>query len=310
MSIRPIQRLVKAKPTLEGAGVHLRRAFGFGSTSEFDPFLLLDDFRNDDPDLYLAGFPWHPHRGIETITYVLAGTVEHGDSLGNRGAIAPGDVQWMTAGSGIIHQEMPKGDKVGRMHGFQLWANLPASLKMTDPRYQEVKSKEIPEVTDDDGTKARIICGNLWGTDGPVDGIAAEPNYFDVSVTPGKRKTLPVATTRHAFAYVFEGSGRFCNASGPLSVPTEGVGWSDTSTSEEVDNRSLVLFDRGDEVTVQAGERGIRFLLVSGKPLGEPVAWYGPIVMNTQEQLREAFFEFQNGTFLKHAKVPKGKDSR
>jgi len=305
MSIRPIKRLVKAKPTLEGAGVHLSRAFGFGNTSDFDPFLLLDDFRNDDPENYLAGFPWHPHRGIETITYVLAGTVEHGDSLGNSGAIAPGDIQWMTAGSGIVHQEMPKGDSAGRMHGFQLWANLPASLKMTSPHYQEVKSAEIPDVTDDDGTSARIICGNLWGTDGPVDGIAAEPNYFDITVPPGKRKTIPVATTRHAFAYVFAGSGKFCNASGPLAVPTEGVGWSDTSAPEEVDNRSLVLFDRGDEVTVQAGEKGIRFLLVSGKPLGEPVAWYGPIVMNTQQELREAFFEYQNGTFLKKGKAPR-----
>jgi redox-sensitive bicupin YhaK (pirin superfamily) len=200
---------------------------------------------------------------------------------------------------------MPKGDGAGRMHGFQLWANLPASLKMTAPHYQEVKSAEIPDVTDDDGTRARVICGNLWGTAGPVDGIAAEPNYFDVSVPPGMRKSIPVATTRHAFAYVFAGSGKFCNASGPLAVPTEGVSWSDEPPSEEVDNRSLVLFDRGDEVTVQAGEKGIRFLLVSGKPLGEPVAWYGPIVMNTQEQLREAFFEYQNGTFLKQGKTPR-----
>jgi redox-sensitive bicupin YhaK (pirin superfamily) len=305
MSIRPIKRLVKAKPTMEGAGVHLRRAFGFGNTSDFDPFLLLDDFRNDDPDLYRAGFPWHPHRGIETITYVLAGSVEHGDSLGNRGAIAPGDVQWMTAGSGIIHQEMPKGDAQGQMHGFQLWANLPSSLKMTSPHYQEVKSNDIPDVTDDDGTHVRIICGKLWGTSGPVDGIAAEPNYFDVSVPPRKRKTLPVPTTRHAFAYVFGGSGTFCNASGPLAVPTEGVGWSDTNPSAEVDNRSLVLFDRGDEVTVEAGEEGIRFLLVSGKPLGEPVAWYGPIVMNTQDELQKAFDEFHAGTFLKHGKAPR-----
>jgi redox-sensitive bicupin YhaK (pirin superfamily) len=304
MSIRPIKQLIKAKPTMEGAGVSLNRAFGFGRTSEFDPFLLLDDFRNDDPELYRAGFPWHPHRGIETITYVLAGTVDHADSLGNRGAIAAGDIQWMTAGSGIIHQEMPKGDPAGRMHGFQLWANLPSSLKMTSPHYQEVKSAEIPDVTDDDGTTARIICGNLWGTAGPVDGIAAEPNYFDVTVPPGKRKTIPVATTRHAFAYVFAGSGKFCNASGPLAVPTEGVGWSDTSVPAEVDNRSLVLFDSGDEVTVQAGEKGIRFLLVSGKPLKEPVAWYGPIVMNTQDELRQAFFEYQNGTFLKKGDTP------
>jgi quercetin 2,3-dioxygenase len=298
MSIRPVQRLVKAKPTREGAGVHLRRAFGFGNTSDFDPFLLLDDFRNDIPEDYLAGFPWHPHRGIETITYVLAGTVEHSDSLGNQGAIAAGDVQWMTAGKGIIHQEMPKGDPTGRMHGFQLWGNLPASLKMTDPRYQEVKAADIPQVTDDDGTHVHIVSGSFWGRSGPVDGIAADPVYLDVSVAPGKRKSLPVETTRHAFAYVFAGSGKFCNASEPLAVPTEGVGWLETAPPTEADNRSLVLFDRGDEVTVQAGDEGIRFLLVSGKPLQEPVAWYGPIVMNTQAQLQEAFKELREGTFL------------
>lgn len=300
MSIRPIKRIIKAKPTTEGAGVHLRRAFGFGSTEDFDPFLLFDDFRNDRPEDYEAGFPWHPHRGIETITYVLKGVVEHGDSLGNKGELGAGDVQWMTAGSGIIHQEMPRGDAEGKMHGFQLWANLPSSLKMTAPRYQDVGSGDIPEVTDDDGTKIRVICGNVWGATGPVDGIAADPQYIDVSVPPGKRKTLPVETTRHAFAYVFAGSGRFCNASEPLAVPTEGIGWADTSLSEEAENRSLVLFDRGDEVTVLAGEMGIRFLLVSGKPIEEPVAWYGPIVMNTQEELQKAFAEFNAGTFLKH----------
>ncbi len=281
MSLRPIKRLIRAKPTLEGAGVHLRRAFGFGNTSDFDPFLLLDDFRNERPEDYLAGFPWHPHRGIET------------------GAIAAGDVQWMTAGSGIIHQEMPKGDPHGRMHGFQLWGNLPSSLKMTAPRYQEVKAVDIPIITDDDGTQVRVVCGNFWGKSGPVDGVAADPVYVDVSVPPGKRKTLPVETTRHAFAYVFAGAGKFCNASGPLAVPTEPVGWADTSPPTEADNRSLVLFDRGDELTVQAGDDGIRFLLVSGKPLEEPVAWYGPIVMNTQEQLRQAFQELERGTFLK-----------
>jgi hypothetical protein len=276
MSIRPIKRLIKAKPTLEGAGVHLRRAFGFGNTSDFDPFLLLDDFRNDIPDDYLAGFPWHPHRG----------------------AIAPGDLQWMTAGRGIIHQEMPKGDPLGRMHGFQLWANLPSSLKMTAPRYQEIKALEIPEVTEDDGTQARIICGSFWGKRGPVEGIAADPTYIDVTVPPGKRKRLPVAKTSHAFAYVFSGSGRFCNASAPLAVPTESLGWADTALPMEADNRSLILFDSGDDVEVQAGEDGIRFLLVSGKPLQEPVAWYGPIVMNTQTELQQAFEELQKGTFL------------
>jgi redox-sensitive bicupin YhaK (pirin superfamily) len=299
MSIRPIKRLARAKPTVEGAGVRLRRAFGFGGTSEFDPFLLLDDFRNDIPEDYLAGFPWHPHRGIETVTYVLAGTVEHGDSLGNRGTIGAGDVQWMTAGRGIIHQEMPRGDPTGRMHGFQLWANLPASLKMTAPHYQEVKAAEIPEVTEDDGTRARVVCGTFWGKTGPVTGIPADPVYLDVSVPPGKRKTLPVETTRHAFAYVFGGSGKFCNASGPLAVPTEAVGWLDTTPPTEADNRALVLFDRGDEVAVQAGDEGIRFLLVSGRPLREPVAWYGPIVMNTQEELRHAFEELREGTFLR-----------
>ncbi len=300
MSLRPIKRVIKAKPTVEGAGVRLRRAFGSGATEEFDPFLLLDDFRNERPEDYLKGFPWHPHRGIETITYVLSGTVAHGDSLGNKGILGGGDVQWMTAGSGIIHQEMPRGDESGRMHGFQLWANLPSSLKMTAPRYQDVGAAEIPEVTDDDGTMIRVICGNVWGATGPVDGIAAEPQYIDVSVPPGRRKSLPVETTRHAFAYVFAGSGRFCNASAPLDVPTEGIGWADTTLSEEADNRSLVLFDRGAEVVVEAGERGIRFLLGSGKPIEEPVAWYGPIVMNTQAELKQAFAEFQAGTFLKH----------
>lgn len=298
MSIRPVKRLIKSKPTLEGAGVHLRRAFGFGNTSDFDPFLLLDDFRNENPDDYLAGFPWHPHRGIETITYVLAGTVEHGDSMGNKGAIGAGDIQWMTAGRGIIHQEMPKGDNKGRMHGFQLWANLPSALKMTEPRYQEIKTKDIPEITEDDGTKARLICGNFWGKKGLVEGIAADPVYIDVFVPPGKRRSLPVETKSHAFAYVFAGSGKFCNASQPLSVPTESVGWLDTTPPVEADNRSLILFDTGDEVTVQAGDEGIRFLLVSGRPLKEPVAWYGPIVMNTQKQLQHAFAQLQDGTFL------------
>lgn len=300
MSIRPVKRLSKSKPTTEGAGVHLRRAFGFGNTSEFDPFLLLDDFRNDIPEDYRAGFPWHPHRGIETITYVLAGSVEHGDSMGNSGSIGAGDVQWMTAGSGIIHQEMPKGDQAGRMHGFQLWANLPASLKMTAPRYQEVKASEIPVVADDDGTQVRVVCGSFWGAKGPVEEVAADPTYLDVSVPPGKRKALPIETTRHAFAYVFAGTAKFCNASGPLAVPTEGVRWLETTPPSEADNRSLVLFDSGDEVVVQAGDDGVRFLLVSGRPLQEPVAWYGPIVMNTQEQLRQAFEELQEGTFLKH----------
>ena len=280
--------------------MQLRRAFGFGSTSEFDPFLLLDDFRNDNPDDYLAGFPWHPHRGIETITYVLAGTVDHGDSLGNRGSLGAGDVQWMTAGSGILHQEMPKGDPKGRMHGFQLWANLPSSLKMTKPRYQDVLAGDIPEVTDDDGTRVRVICGDFWGKNGPVDGVAADPRYLDVFVPPGVRKRLQVETTRNAFAYVFEGSGTFRDASEPRGVQTDRVGAAEAAdAADAIGNRSLVVFDRGDEVVVQAGDQGIRFLLVSGQPIEEPVAWHGPIVMNTKEQLQQAYSELQDGTFIK-----------
>jgi hypothetical protein len=299
MSIRPVKRIVEATPTLEGAGVKLRRAFGFGATEEFDPFLLLDDFRNERPADYLAGFPWHPHRGIETITYVLAGTVAHNDSLGNSGTLGAGDVQWMTSGSGILHQEMPKGDPNGRMHGFQLWANLPSHLKMSKPRYQDVQSAAVPEIIDDDGTRVRVVCGDFWGKTGPVDGIAADPRYLDVYVPPGKRKVLPVELERHAFAYVFEGSGSFRDASAPFGVLTEKDGPVETVARELTGNRSLVLFDRGDEVVVQAGEEGIRFLLVSGKPIEEPVAWYGPIVMNTQEQLRQAVSELNNGTFIK-----------
>jgi redox-sensitive bicupin YhaK (pirin superfamily) len=300
MSIRPIKQIIESKPTIEGAGVKLRRAFGFGTTSEFDPFLLLDDFRNDRPEDYRAGFPWHPHRGIETITYVLNGTVEHGDSLGNRGMLGSGDVQWMTAGSGIMHQEMPQGDAQGRMHGFQLWANLPSSLKMTPPRYQDIKAPEIPEIADDDGTRVRVVCGDFWGKRGPVEGVAADPRYLDVWVPPGKRKTLPVETERHAFAYVFEGSGNFRAASEPHGVLTEKqVDGNEIVSRERTGNRSLVLFDSGDEVTVQAGEQGIRFLLVSGKPIQEPVAWYGPIVMNTQAELQQAVSELRNGTFIK-----------
>jgi redox-sensitive bicupin YhaK (pirin superfamily) len=287
---------------MEGAGVRLRRAFGFGDTSEFDPFLLFDDFRNERPEDYAAGFPWHPHRGIETITYVLSGTVSHGDSLGNQGTLGAGDVQWMTAGSGILHQEMPHGDTSGRMHGFQLWANLPSSLKMTDPRYQDVAGKDIPEITDDDGTKVRVVCGEFWGKKGPIEGVAADPRYIDVWVPPGKRKALPVETTRHAFAYVFDGEGNFRDASQPGAVQTEMVGpdgVNDEAVASTVGNRSLVLFDRGDEVVVQAGEKGIRFLLVSGKPIEEPVAWYGPIVMNTEQELRRAYAELRDGSFIK-----------
>jgi quercetin 2,3-dioxygenase len=300
MSIRPVKRVAQSQPTLEGAGVHLRRAFGFGTTSEFDPFLLFDDFRNERPEDYLAGFPWHPHRGIETITYVLAGAVDHGDSLGNRGSLGAGDVQWMTAGRGILHQEMPKGDPKGRMHGFQLWANLPSSLKMTTPRYQDVTARDIPEITDDDGTRVRVVCGDFWGKRGPVVGVAADPRYLDVFVPPGVRKRLQVEMNRNAFAYVFEGSGTFRDASEPRGVQTEQVGEAaPADAAETFGNRSLVVFDRGDEVVVQAGDQGIRFLLVSGQPIEEPVAWYGPIVMNTRQEIQQAISDLQDGTFIK-----------
>jgi redox-sensitive bicupin YhaK (pirin superfamily) len=281
---------------MEGAGVKLRRAFGFGDTTDFDPFLLFDDFRNERPEDYRAGFPWHPHRGIETITYVLAGTVDHGDSLGNSGSLGAGDVQWMTAGSGILHQEMPKGDPNGRMHGFQLWANLPSSLKMTKPRYQDVHAGDIPTIVDDDGTAVRVVCGEFWGQRGPVDGIAADPRYLDISVPPGKRKSFKVDTSNHAFAYVFEGSGSFRYASAPVGVRL------DEDRPEVRDNtgdRSLILFDSGDEVAVQAGEHGVRFLLVSGRPLREPVAWYGPIVMNTNAELQVALNDLRDGTLIR-----------
>ena len=301
MSIRAVKRITQSSPTVEGAGVKLHRGFGFGDTTEFDPFLLFDDFRNDRPADFLNGFPWHPHRGIETITYVLAGEVAHGDSLGNAGTLGAGDVQWMTAGSGIIHQEMPKGDPQGRMHGFQLWANLPAALKMTSPRYQDVAARDIPTITDDDGTHVRVVCGEFWGRRGPVEGIAADPSYLDISVPPNARRTLPVEVSRHAFAYVFAGSGTFRDASTPRPVLTDNTGTSmdDNAIYNDARDRSLIVFDRGDEVTVQAGPEGIRFLLVSGKPLEEPVAWYGPIVMNTKAQLQQAIEDYRNGTFIK-----------
>ena len=300
MSIRPVRHQSTAVPHLEGAGVQLKRAFGFDDPSLTDPFLLFDDFRNERPENYLKGFPWHPHRGIETITYVLAGTVDHGDSLGNTGSLGAGDVQWMTAGRGIMHQEMPKGDENGRMHGFQLWANLPSSMKMTAPRYQDVSSAEIPVEVDDDGTAARIICGEFWGKRGPVDGIAAEPSYVDISVPPGKRKTFKVDAYRSAFAYIFAGSGSFRDASKPFGVLVEKeVEGEEIQIRDMSGDRTLVVFDTGDEITVQAGDEGIRFLLVSGKPIKEPVAWHGPIVMNTRAELIQAVSELQNGTFIR-----------
>ncbi len=300
MSIRPIQRSVAARPTIEGAGVHLHRAFGFAEPDLVDPFLLFDDFRNDDPAAYKAGFPWHPHRGIETITYVLAGSVEHGDSLGNRGVLGAGDVQWMTAGSGILHQEMPTGDFAGRMHGFQLWANLPSRLKMTDPRYQDVKSDAIPVIGDDDGTAIRVVTGDYKGIRGPVEGVAAEPNYLDISIPAGRRKRFRIDERRRAFAYVFEGSGRFADASAPFGVLTEKqVDGAEVLVRDQTGNRTMVLFGAGDEIVVEAGENGMRFLLVSGAPLQEPIAWHGPIVMNTRAELETAMRELRGGSFIK-----------
>ncbi|MFO1142490.1 MAG: pirin family protein [Amaricoccus sp.] len=300
MSFRPVVSQSRAEPTVEGAGVHLHRVFGFGDPGESDPFLLLDDFRNDDPSAYSAGFPWHPHRGIETITYVLDGSVEHSDSLGNRGVLGPGSVQWMTAGSGILHQEMPRGARSGRMHGFQLWANLPSALKMTAPRYQDIQGSDVTEVVDDDGTVVKIIIGKFWGRKGPVDGIAAEPLYLDVSVPAGVKKTLPVDTRANAFAYVFAGSGNFRDASTPVGVRVEkAFRGRELNIRDLSGNRTLVRFGSGDEVTVTAGPEGVRFLLVAGRPLQEPVAWHGPIVMNTRAELQQAMRELQNGTFIK-----------
>ncbi|MGI9352672.1 MAG: pirin family protein [Rhizobiaceae bacterium] len=302
MSLRPTIETRMAVPTLEGAGVKLHRAFGFTEPEELDPFLLFDDFRNERPVDYQAGFPWHPHRGIETITYVLSGTVEHSDSLGNNGKLGAGDVQWMTAGSGILHQEMPKGSPTGQMHGFQLWGNLPSDKKMTSPRYQDVQSTDIPEVTDDDGTSVRIIVGKFWGRSGPVDGIAADPQYLDISVPAGVKKTFHIDTYRRAFAYVFEGQAAFADASQPSGVLLEKeVAGQEVNIRDMSGDRTLVRFGTGDEITVQAGPDGVRFLLISGAPINEPVAWHGPIVMNTREELEQAFHDLRNGSFIRPA---------
>ncbi len=300
MSLRPVTSTQLAQPTMEGAGVKLHRAFGFQNPDQFDPFLLFDDFRNDRPEDFQAGFPWHPHRGIETITYVLDGTVEHGDSLGNKGTLGPGSVQWMTAGSGILHQEMPQGNAQGQMHGFQLWANLPGALKMTAPRYQDIQGSDITEITDDDGTRIKIIIGNFKGVKGPVDGIAADPQYLDISIPAGVRKTLPIDTYRSAFAYVFEGAGRFRDASDPAGVLVEKeLAGHEINIRDQCGNRTLVQFGTGSEITVLAGEEGVRFLLVSGSPIQEPVAWHGPIVMNTREEIMQAMSDLKNDTFIK-----------
>jgi hypothetical protein len=300
MTLRPIIDITSSKSVLEGAGVHLNRAFGFGDTSQFDPFLLLDDFRNNDPNDYIKGFPWHPHRGIETITYILKGSIEHADSLGNNGQLEDGDIQWMTAGSGILHQEMPKGNKKGQMHGFQLWANLPSNLKMTDPKYQDIKSSEIKKLYDDDGTIIKIMAGEYKGHTGKVTGIASAPQYLDIYIPPDTDKTIPVSTYNNCFAYIFEGSGNFNYASIPDGINLEkSYKNKDFLIKDLSGNRTLITFDNGDEVKVKSGNEGIRFLLISGTPIREPVAWHGPIVMNTQEELINAMKELNNGTFIK-----------
>jgi redox-sensitive bicupin YhaK (pirin superfamily) len=302
MSLRPTLETRAAVPTLEGAGVKLHRAFGFQDPSELDPFLLFDDFRNERPQDFERGFPWHPHRGIETITYVLAGSVDHGDSLGNVGTLGAGDVQWMTAGSGILHQEMPHGNARGQMHGFQLWGNLPSSQKMTAPRYQDVTARDIPVITDDDGTIVKVITGEFWGKAGPVDGIAADPQYLDIFVPAGVKKTFAIDTYRRAFAYIFEGAAAFADASKPSGVLLEKeIAGEEVNIRDLSGDRTLIRFGTGDEVTLQAGPEGVRFLLISGAPIDEPVAWHGPIVMNTQAELRQAMRDLNNGTFIKAA---------
>jgi quercetin 2,3-dioxygenase len=297
---RKIKKVFKGKPVIEGAGVHLKRAFGFSEVPSFDPFLLLDDFRSDKPEHYLKGFPWHPHRGIETITYVLRGDVEHGDSLGNKGVIGSGDIQWMTAGSGIIHQEMPKGGKDNLMWGFQLWANLPASDKMMEPRYRDVKIHQIPEIKLDHGVKAKVICGELNGVTGPVHDIVIEPEYMDIKVPQGCEFHLKTKKGHTVFVYVIEGEGYFCKEKNPYNYEIDSRNYFDFKREARLGNESLVLFEDGDEILVITEEESIRFLFISGKPLNEPVAWQGPIVMNTREELRIAFEEYHKGTFLKH----------
>jgi hypothetical protein len=299
MKTRRISKVLKSAPTIEGAGVHLKRAFGFHDVPLFDPFLLLDDFRSDNPAHYLKGFPWHPHRGIETITYMLEGAVEHGDSMGNHGVIHPGDIQWMTAGSGIIHQEMPKGDENGRMGGLQLWANLPASHKMMKPRYRDVKAGDIPEVSLG-AIKVKVICGEVSGVQGPVRDIVIDPQYLDFTVPPRTELNFPVKKGHRVFAYVLSGAAYFEKEHDAYAYDEEGANYFDFKRECHLGAESAILFGDGDEVNVTTDQEAVRFLLISGKPLGEPVAWYGPIVMNTRAELRQAFEEYDAGTFIKH----------
>lgn len=298
---RKIQKVWKSKPTIEGAGVHLKRAFGYYQVPQLDPFLLLDDFHSDNPSHYLAGFPWHPHRGIETITYVLHGSVEHGDSMGNTGTISPGDVQWMTAGSGIVHQEMPKGGKNRLLWGFQLWANLPAKDKMRNPRYRGVTRDEIPEIKLASGASVKVICGTVDSVSGPVHDIVTDPEYFDVSVPANATFSHPISPGRTAFVYVIDGNAYFDEERNPFTHEEVGDNYFDFKRDCRFGAETLILYGRsGDTVRVTAEDSSVRFLLVSGNPIGEPVAWYGPIVMNTQEELQIAFEEFAKGTFIKH----------
>ena len=298
--VRQIKKVWKSIPTLEGAGVRLNRVFGFHQVPQLDPFLLLDCFRSDHRDDYVKGFPWHPHRGIETITYVLDGDVEHQDSLGNRGVIRPGDVQWMTAGSGIIHQEMPQGSPKGWMWGFQLWANLPRQQKMMDPRYREVTAKQIPAIKTAEGATVRIICGRLGEVEGPVKEIVTDPEYLDVSLPAGKSFTHAVKPGYTVFAYVVEGEGYFDPGRNPFGRDIVGENYFDLQPACACGEGTIALYEpAGNTVVVTADKKPVRFLLVSGKPLKEPVAWYGPIVMNTQEELKAAFEEFTSGAFIK-----------
>jgi redox-sensitive bicupin YhaK (pirin superfamily) len=298
---RKIAKVWKSQPTIEGAGVHLRRAFA-QAVPELDPFLLLDDFRSDKKKDYEKGFPWHPHRGMETITYVLDGKVEHGDSMGNEGDTGPGDVQWMTAGSGIVHQEMPKGDKKGEMGGFQLWANLPRKHKMMDPRYQEVKAKTIPVVKTESGATVRVICGEVAGTKGPVTDIVTDPEYLDVTLPAGKTFEREVKPSHNVFAYVIEGEAYFDEGRDPYAREERGENYFDFDRACVCGTHSFVLFGPGSSISVTTDKKPVRFLLVSGEPIREPVAWYGPIVMNTNAEIKTAFEEYENGTFVKHGR--------
>lgn len=310
-NIRRVKKIYKSRLTLEGAGVHLKRAFGFQQVPDLDPFLLLDDFHSRNPDDYVKGFPWHPHRGIETITYMRYGEVEHGDSMGNKGTIHEGDVQWMTAGSGIIHQEMPSGRKDGLLWGFQLWANLPASDKMMNPRYRDIKEKDVPVIKRDGGAEISIICGSIDGYEGPVKDIVINPEYLDVTIKPGSTFSHKVRKGHTVFAYVTTGKGHFDDLRDPYAYEIQGRNYFDFNRARLVEPESLVIFSDGDEVSITAEAEDLKFLLISGRPIGEPIAWYGPIVMNTQEELRIAFEEYENGTFIKaggksseHKRIP------